>query len=163
MYISKEKVVTLSYELTSDTGELLDRADSSNPFQFIHGIGMTIPGFDKGLLNLQEGDNFDFTVSPEEGYGDVYEENIVEIAASTFVGAPEGMLQIGNFIPMQDGEGNRMQGKVLEITPEVVVLDFNHPLAGTTLRFKGKILAIREAQQDELAHGHVHGHGGIIH
>ena len=72
-------------------------------------------------------------------------------------------IQVGVSVPMSDNEGNHMRGKVLEITPEFVRMDFNHPLAGTDLQFEGKILEVREATQDELAHGHAHGPGGHHH
>jgi len=64
---------------------------------------------------------------------------------------------------MSDNEGNHMRGQVKEITTEIVKMDFNHPLAGTDLHFKGEILDLREATADELAHGHVHGPGGHHH
>jgi FKBP-type peptidyl-prolyl cis-trans isomerase SlyD len=64
---------------------------------------------------------------------------------------------------MTDDQGNRMQGLVVSIEGETVTMDFNHPLAEKTLMFQGKILKIREATPDELAHGHVHGEGGVQH
>ncbi|MCS7004591.1 MAG: peptidylprolyl isomerase [Cytophagales bacterium] len=159
MQIVPNRVVTLTYALHNSKGELIDQADSSHPFSFIHGIGMTIPGFDKGLFQLKAGDAFDFSVSPEEGYGEYYEDNIVELDIEVFVGAPDDVMQIGNYIPMQDQEGNRLQGKILEIRPDVVVMDFNHPLAGETLRFTGNILHVREATREELATGQVRSSG----
>ena len=64
---------------------------------------------------------------------------------------------------MTDSEGNQLQGLVVAVSEEYVVMDFNHPLAEKTLMFQGKILNIREATADELAHGHVHGEGGVQH
>jgi FKBP-type peptidyl-prolyl cis-trans isomerase SlyD len=73
------------------------------------------------------------------------------------------MFQVGAMIPMSDSEGNHMQGKIVEVDEENVKMDFNHPLAGTDLHFQGEILDIREATEDELAHGHVHGEHGHQH
>ncbi|MDX5444134.1 MAG: peptidylprolyl isomerase, partial [Hymenobacteraceae bacterium] len=73
------------------------------------------------------------------------------------------MLQPGNFIPMADQEGNQLQGQVVEVTDEAVIMDFNHPLAGKDMFFKGKVEKVREATQEEIDHGHVHGEGGHHH
>jgi len=161
MQIAPERVVTLTYALHNAEGELVDAVDNSRPFSFIHGVGMTIPGFDKGLFNLKAGDVFSFDVPPADGYGEYYEENVVALDSEIFVGAPDDVMQIGNIVPMQDQEGNPMQGKIVEIRPDVVVMDFNHPLAGTTLRFSGNILSVREATNEELATGQIRPSGLI--
>jgi FKBP-type peptidyl-prolyl cis-trans isomerase SlyD len=75
----------------------------------------------------------------------------------------EEMLQEGNFLPMADNQGNHMQGKVVEIGADTVKMDFNHPLAGMVMHFDGKVADVRDATQEELAHGHVHGEGGHHH
>jgi FKBP-type peptidyl-prolyl cis-trans isomerase SlyD len=64
---------------------------------------------------------------------------------------------------MQDQNGNPMDGKVVEITDETVKMDFNHPLAGEALHFKGTVVEVRAASAEELDHGHVHGPGGHHH
>ena len=73
------------------------------------------------------------------------------------------MLEAGNFLPMADNEGNHLQAKVIEVRDEVVLMDFNHPLAGMVMHFDGQIQDVREATADELAHGHAHGAGGVQH
>lgn len=73
------------------------------------------------------------------------------------------MLTVGNFVPMQDNEGNPLEGKIVEVNSEHVKMDFNHPLAGKTLHFTGKIVDLRDATEDELNHGHVHGPHGHHH
>lgn len=76
---------------------------------------------------------------------------------------PEDMLEPGNYIPMADSEGNQMQGRVVEVQGDEVQMDFNHPLAGKTMHFDGKVIGVRDATQEELAHGHVHGEHGHHH
>ena len=66
------------------------------------------------------------------------------------------VLKAGNVLPMSDNEGNQMNGKVVSFTNESVVMDFNHPLAGQKLHFKGEVIDVRAATNDELSHGHVH-------
>ena len=82
-----------------------------------------------------------------DAFGDMPKEELVE----------------GAELPMNDNEGNRFYGTVLEVNPEDVLMDFNHPLAGETLFFSGKVEGIREATAEELDHGHVHGPGGHHH
>jgi FKBP-type peptidyl-prolyl cis-trans isomerase SlyD len=71
------------------------------------------------------------------------------------------MLKTGNIIPMSDRDGNRLDGKVIAITGESVKMDFNHPLAGHQLHFSGEVIDVRDASEEEIAHGHAHtGHHG---
>ena len=132
---------------------------------FIHGIGQTLPAFDDQLDGLSVGDTFSFTLSAEDGYGESSPNYVVEIPKNIFEGpdVPDDILEIGATLPMQDQDGNPMDGVVLEIGDDTVTMDFNHPLAGEALGFSGTVLDIREATQEELDHGHVHCEGGIEH
>jgi FKBP-type peptidyl-prolyl cis-trans isomerase SlyD len=133
---------------------------------FIHGLSGLPEAFEENLLGLNEGDTFDFSISAEDAYGNVDPNAIIELPKSIFQAedqSADDILQIGNFIPMTDDQGNRMQGLVVSIEGETVTMDFNHPLAEKTLMFQGKILKIREATPEEIAHGHVHGEGGVHH
>lgn len=156
---------SLTYSLKVD-GQLIEETNASNPLTFLAGVGMMIPGFEKGLEGKAAGDTYDITVSPEEGYGDINKEAIVDLPKDTF--KVDGVLQedllvAGAKIPMQDNHGNPMQGKVVDVAADTVKLDFNHELAGKTLHFTGEILEVREATPEELEHGHVHGPGGHEH
>jgi FKBP-type peptidyl-prolyl cis-trans isomerase SlyD len=151
--------------LKLSNGELADEATSEQPLLFIHGIGQTLPDFDSQLTGLKIGDNFEFTLTAAQGYGEHNSNYIVDLEKQIFEGpdVPEDLLTVGNMLPMQDQEGNPLDGKVLEVGDDTVKMDFNHPLAGEALTFSGTILSIREATQDELSHGHVHGEGGVQH
>lgn len=163
--IAPNKVVSLSYTLMLNSGELADEATANDPLVFIHGIGQTLPAFDDQLQGLNVGDSFSFTLTAEEGYGENNDNYIVDLPKDIFSGpdVPSDILQIGATLPMQDQDGNPMDGTVLEIGDDTVKMDFNHPLAGEALNFKGEVIAIRDATQEELDHGHVHGEGGIEH
>lgn len=163
--IAPNKVVSLSYTLMLNSGELADEATSDEPLVFIHGIGQTLPAFDDKLDGLSVGDTFSFTLSAEDGYGESSPNYVVEIPKNIFEGpdVPDDILEIGATLPMQDQDGNPMDGVVVEIGDDTVTMDFNHPLAGEALGFSGTVLDIREATQEELDHGHVHGEGGIEH
>ena len=170
MPIAKNNVVFISYQLAfpDEDGQpdVVEIVDEKEPMVFIHGLSGLPEAFENNLLGLNEGDTFDFSISAEDAYGNVDSNAIIQLPKSIFQAEDQNaddILQIGNFIPMTDDQGNRMQGLVVSIEGETVTMDFNHPLAEKTLMFQGKILKIREATPDELAHGHVHGEGGVLH
>jgi FKBP-type peptidyl-prolyl cis-trans isomerase SlyD len=170
MPIAKNNVVFISYQLAfpDEDGQpdVVEIVDEKEPMVFIHGLSGLPEAFENNLLGLNEGDTFDFSISAEDAYGNVDPNAIIQLPKSIFQAEDQNaddILQIGNFIPMTDDQGNRMQGLVVSIEGETVTMDFNHPLAEKTLMFQGKILKIREATPDELAHGHVHGEGGVHH
>jgi FKBP-type peptidyl-prolyl cis-trans isomerase SlyD len=170
MPIAKNNVVFISYQLAfpDEDGQpdVVEIVDEKEPMVFIHGLSGLPEAFEKNLLGLNEGDTFDFSISAEDAYGNVDPNAIIQLPKSIFQAEDQNaddILQIGNFIPMTDDQGNRMQGLVVSIEGETVTMDFNHPLAEKTLMFQGKILKIREATPEEIAHGHVHGEGGVQH
>ncbi|MES2629426.1 MAG: peptidylprolyl isomerase [Bacteroidota bacterium] len=164
MKIEANKVVSLTYELKVD-GNVVDKTDETQPLQFLYGAGQMIPGFERQLEGFETGDTYSFSVSAEEGYGEAIPEELVEIGKETFMedGQPIPELVMGGIIHMQDNHGNRLRGEVREIKDETVIMDFNHPLAGKTLDFTGKIIEVRDADAEEIAHGHVHGPNGHHH
>jgi FKBP-type peptidyl-prolyl cis-trans isomerase SlyD len=163
--VAPNHVVSISYTLSLADGEVADFAEADEPLVFIHGIGQTLEAFDARLEGLNVGDGFSFQLPAEEGYGMHTDEWIVELPKSVFGGddIPADLLQLGAMLPMQDQDGNPMDGEVIEIGDDTVKMDFNHPLAGEALHFTGTILAVREATAEELDHGHVHGEGGHHH
>ncbi|GAB3814228.1 FKBP-type peptidyl-prolyl cis-trans isomerase [Pontibacter rugosus] len=170
MKIEKNRVVALTYELKikDENGEnsLVETADAANPMTFIYGMSGLPEQFEDQLEGLETGSEFDFKLESDEGYGNVDDNAVVDLPKQAFEvegSVPQDMLEIGNYIPMTDSEGNQLQGRVIEVTDETVKMDFNHPLAGKDLYFKGKVESVREASPEELDHGHVHGEGGHHH
>ena len=165
MQIEKNKVVSLTYTLTLDNGEIADTATKDSPFVFIHGIGQTLPQFDTELSGLAAGDTFEFAIEAENAYGVSSEEYKISIPREVFTGpeVPADIVQIGNMVPMQDDQGNPMNGIIMSFDDDTVLVDFNHPLSDQKLHFVGAILDLRDATAEELAHGHVHGEGGHHH
>jgi FKBP-type peptidyl-prolyl cis-trans isomerase SlyD len=170
MQIKKDTVVTLSYELHTNNVEgkrvHVETAGPDQPLVFLYGTGSMIPKFEDELENLKKGDTFEFNIDAEEAYGEFDESAIVRLPAEVF--KVEGKyekekFQIGMVLPMRDQHGHMLQGKILEVTDNDIQLDFNHPMAGQDLFFKGTILEVREATAEELDHGHVHGPGGHHH
>jgi len=171
MQIDVNKVVTVTYELETNNGAttpkiFVERAEADRPLTFLFGAGSMIPGFERQLEGLRKGDLFDISINPKDAYGHSTDDDVVELPYSVFADEaakhPE-MLTIGNIIPMNDGGGNQFEGKVKSVGTDTVTMDFNHPLAGKTLYFKGIIQDLREATSEEVAHGHAHGPGGHHH
>lgn len=158
MTITDNKVVALSYELRLNDadGEFVERTEAGQPLVFLFGAGQMIPDFEKNVEGLAVGDTFAFGITAENAYGPIDEEAVVELPLSVFKGA-EDMLEVGALIPMQNDQGHFLQGLVVEILEDAVLMDFNHPMAGKDLFFTGEIEELRDATEEEVAHGHVHG------
>lgn len=168
MIIELNKVVEVHYTLNEGTaeGQLVESTQGGTPLAFIYGVGMMIPAFEANLAGLKTGDTFAFGIPAAEAYGEYDESALVEVPKQIFEHEgkiPDGLLEIGNVLPLQDQEGNRLQGMVAWVGLDKVKLDFNHPMAGVDLFFTGHVESVREADATELAHGHVHGAGGHHH
>lgn len=163
MKISKDTVVGVNYVLEVD-GQQLD-ASGDSPLMYLHGHGMMIPGFEKQLEGLGSGEKYDFKVSPEEGYGEVNDQAIAELDKEIFLvdGSMSTEVFEGAQLQLTNQDGHPMVGVVTAISEEKVTMDFNHQLAGKELHFTGNIASVREATDEEISHGHVHGEGGHQH
>lgn len=164
MLVEDKKVVSLVYELRKDKkdGEVVESLTEDQPLVFLFGSGNLLPKFEENLAGLKPGESFEFELKSADAYGDLQLNAIVDVPRSIFeVDGKEdpNLLKIGNVIPMLDKEGNRLNGLVKEIADESVKMDFNHPMAGQNLYFSGKITDIREPNEAELEHGHVHASG----
>jgi FKBP-type peptidyl-prolyl cis-trans isomerase SlyD len=172
MQAAKSMVVSVNYRLTVSednflTEDLVEETEAQKPFVFIYGSGGLLEEFEQNLQGLKSGDDFDFIIKSQNGYGESTDDNVAKIPMEAFVAEGEELdtetVSVGNFIPMTDSEGNHLQGLVVVIADDHIVMDFNHPLAGKDLHFQGTIANVRAASAEELAHGHVHGDGGVHH
>ena len=168
MKIEKNKVVSLTYELIVD-GALADKADENRPLEYIHGAHMLLPKFESEVEGKEPGESFEFTLTPEEGYGTFEPERLIEIPKEAFMidgKVREDLLVIGKMIPMMNDSGQVLNGIVYEIKDDKVTMDFNHPMAGKVLNFTGKVVDVRDATEKELQKGHPckhHGDGDCCH
>lgn len=157
MKISEEKIVSITYDLNvgeGDERELMEKATKDRPLTFLFGMGMMLESFEKNLEGLQNGDKFSFSLKPEDAYGSFEQDRIVELPKNVF--EIEGKfdderIRPGEVIPMMDAEGNRLNGAVVELKNDSVIMDFNHPLAGETLHFEGEIIDVHEPTPEEIA------------
>lgn len=172
MQISGNTVVGLTYELmVTKEGEesapfSVETRDKEDPFYFLFGKSGLPEKFEENLEGKDEGDSFNFVLEMEEAYGEADDELIVNVPKDQLTqerGFTPDMLQEGNFLPLVDEDGYSMQAKVVKDLGNELLLDFNHPLVGFSLHFDGQIHQVREASEEEIAHGHVHGKEGEEH
>ncbi len=169
MKIEKNKVVSVTYDLFSsgqgdEQKSHVESTDKENPLTFLYGAGSLIPAFEENLTGKQPGDTFEFEIPAAEAYGEKDEEYISQIPLKEFGEDVDlSMFKPGSQLKLVDQDGHDLFGKVLNMTNETVTIDFNHKLAGHTLHFKGEVIEVREPSQDEIAHGHAHGPGGVHH
>ncbi|MBR2260470.1 MAG: FKBP-type peptidyl-prolyl cis-trans isomerase [Paludibacteraceae bacterium] len=158
MIIEDKKFVAVSYDLfvrnDDDKLELWEQAPASAPLKFTFGLGMMLEKFEENLHGLKEGDIFDFTIDKKDAYGDYEDGRVVELDKNIFMvdgKFDDEYIKEGNIVPMMDVDGNRINGIVLKIGKDKVKMDFNHPLAGEDLNFRGKVLEVRDATEEEIA------------
>jgi len=154
MTVSKDKVVSIEYRLTDDGGDVIDSSEDRGALSYIHGHGNLVSGLEKELDGKEDGAPFEAKVAPAEGYGDYDDELLFDVPKDRF--KEFGELQVGMQFEAETNQGHQIMA-IRSIGDESVVVDANHPLAGQTLHFEGKIVGVRDATKDELSHGHVHG------
>jgi len=159
MQIARDTVVSIHYELSDASGKLIEKTPS--PISYLHGGYQGIfPMVENALDGKQAGDACEIRMEPSDAFGD-YDEKLVRVeprerfpesvsVGMQFEGAPEGSDHVAIYT-------------VTDIADDKVVVDGNHPLAGLSLVFNCTVTEVREATEEELAHGHVHGAGGHHH
>ncbi|MBD1429234.1 FKBP-type peptidyl-prolyl cis-trans isomerase [Sphingobacterium litopenaei] len=162
MAIENNNVVTLNYILHTieENGEktFVEQTTTENPLTFLYGVGMMLPKFEENIAGLNEGDKTSFDLAAANAYGERDDRAIAQLPADMF--KETGLPPLGEVLPLQDNQGNQFRAVVVDVTPEAVVADLNHPMAGKTLSFEIEVLNVRPATQEELSHGHAHGIDG---
>lgn len=151
------KYVTVAYELYTDNDkgihELVEKAPIEHPFQFISGLGIALDSFESKILALAEGETFDFVLKVDEAYGPYEQDHVIELPKETFAingRFDKDMVYPGAVLPLVNADGMRFQGLVLELKDNTVIIDLNHPLAGKDLHFKGQVVTMRDATNEEI-------------
>ena len=142
MAVSSGMKVSIEYTLRLEDNTVVDTNVGSGPLTYVHGSQEIVPGLEKALEGMKIGDSKRVTIKPEEGYGVVNPEAFVEVKKEQI---PEDALRVDAELQGRDASGRVFQVRVAEIKGQTVVLDFNHPLAGRTLRFEVKVLDIQKA------------------
>lgn len=145
-------VVSLAYKLTAD-GEEIEEATADDPLDYLHGADNILPSLERELTGKKVGDKLKVTLQPEDAYGEYDPEDYEEITRSDL---PDD-IEEGMEVLIEDDAGNVAEATIKDVTDDSVVLDFNLPLAGKVVVYEVEIISIREADKEELEHGHPHG------
>lgn len=148
------KFVAFTYRLTNaDNGELLFEARREAPDTMVYGVtNEVVPGLQNVMKDLRAGDRYSITLPPEAAFGQRFDDNVISLPLSTFErdGKVAEEVKPGAVLPMMTEEGYTVTGRVVEMTPEKVIMDFNHPFAGLTVTFDGEVAEVRDATPEEL-------------
>lgn len=156
--VSEGTVVALHYTLKGDDGEVVESSQGKEPLVYLHGASRIVPGLEEALEGHGVGDQVDAVVPPEKGYGERTDAELQEVPRGEFpddVEFYEGMM-----FTAQGQGGQEIPLWVDSFTDEIVTVDPHHPMAGKTLHFEVEIVEVRDATDDEIAHGHAHGIDG---
>jgi FKBP-type peptidyl-prolyl cis-trans isomerase SlyD len=150
------RVISFHYTLTDPDGKQLDSSQGRQPLSYLEGVGQIIPGLEQELKTMSPGDKQQVQVAAKDAYGDRDTEQVFKVSMDKM---PTSEVSVGD--RFRTGEGDHAPVvTVTEVEGDTVTLDGNHPLAGVDLTFDIEVTEIRDATEDELAHGHVHGPGG---
>lgn len=154
---NQNKYIAVNYKLymsvPGEKPELVEETGEGDPFIFVSALGMTLDSFEAQIAPLQAADKFDFTLTPEEAYGEYDEEGKQALPRKVF--EINGKLDSryiyeGAVVPLNSADGARFNGTIVEIGEETVTVDLNHPLAGKSLNFVGEVVESREATNEEV-------------
>ncbi|XKM13141.1 peptidylprolyl isomerase [Orbaceae bacterium ac157xtp] len=160
MKITKDAVVSIAYQVRTKDGVLVDEASASAPLEYLHGAGNLIKGLEDALEGRQAGDKFDIEIKSNDAYGDFNDNLVQNVPKDVFVGVDE--LEVGMRF-LADTDQGPVPVEITAIDGDTVTIDGNHILAGQDLKFNVEVVNVREATDQELAHGHVHGAHGHDH
>jgi len=137
--VTEGKLVKVIYTLTVD-GNVVDSSKEGEPFEFTAGSSQVIPGFDEAIMGMKAGEKNSFQVSPEKGYGQENPKGIQEVPRDKLPAdmKPEVGMTLHATIP----DGQAIPARIIEIQEDIIILNFNHPLAGKTLNFEVEVVDV---------------------
>jgi FKBP-type peptidyl-prolyl cis-trans isomerase SlyD len=158
--ITQNSVVSLDYTLTNDAGDILDKSEDGQ-FVYLHGSNNIIPGLENALADKALNDEFKVSIEADDAYGQKDDSKKQVVNREMF--EADSPIEVGTQFHAQSPEGEMLMITVTEINGDEITIDGNHPLAGERLHFDVKVTELREATEEEVAHGHVHGPDGHQH
>ncbi len=163
MLIEKNKVVRFHYSVSEATEGKLEDTHEGIPMTYLHGHGGMLKGLEEALEGKQAGDQITVTLEPYQAYGERNEDAIKRVPVSHIMGQNKKLrYKPGMIVHVKTQQGSQPV-KVVKVGLKNLDVDMNHPYAGKTLTFDVEVVEVRDATQDEIDHGHVHGEGGVQH
>jgi len=152
--VADDVVVSLEYTLTVD-GEIVDSTEGDDPIEFLQGHENIISGLEQQLYGLKVGDKKQVSVLAKDAYGEIDPDAVIDVPRRDI---PKDIpIKLGVELTVKNEDGEMLDARITSIGKDTVQLDFNHPLAGKNLNFDVTVVGLREAEAEELEHGHVHG------
>ncbi len=156
MKIEDLKVATLAYRISDNApdGAIIENFDETEPLTMMMGVGHMMMSFYEGIIGLESGSSFDFTIMPSKAFGNHDDSLVANVPTDLFL--DNGVLQTGLLTPgspvdIQSDDGQSYKGTVKSVNEDnTVTIDFNHPLSGHTLYVSGKVLDVRNATVEEM-------------
>lgn len=152
-------MISIEYTLKDDSGSVIDSSTGRQPLTYIHGTGAIVPGLEQALEGKSVGETIDVSLTPEQGYGERDPKLVQNIPIRKL---PDRKAEVGMTFQVKTPEGPRLL-VINAVKGDYATVDANHPLAGMNLNFQVKVVEVRDASEEELQHGHVHGPGGHEH
>jgi FKBP-type peptidyl-prolyl cis-trans isomerase SlyD len=154
MRVGKDRVVAIDYTICDVDGRVIESTVGEKPFLYLHGYEQIVPGIEEALAGHAAGETLDVTLSPTQAYGDRDPGAIVMVPRRAFPAGEEP--EVGDLYRASRPDGRPVVFTILDVSPEMVVIDANHPLAGQNLHVRVEVLSVRESTPNERAHEHVH-------
>jgi FKBP-type peptidyl-prolyl cis-trans isomerase SlyD len=157
MQIEPERVVTIDYKMYDQSDDkLLESSQADGPLVYLHGFGELPDGLEDALEGKSAGEQVHIILAPEDAYGEWDEELVQPVGREQFEGIDD--LEVGMSFEAETDDGPRVV-RIVGFDGDEVMIDANERYAGRTVRFDVTVLDVRDATEEELEHGHVHGEG----
>lgn len=149
MIIKEKCVVSFTYTISKESGEVIDSTKNGEAISYIHGVGAMLPGIEKALDSKEVGFSYDGIIEPKDAYGEYVPENVMPVPKSHFEHMADQMEE-GKLYRFDTGGGRTQLMKVVNIGDDFITMDANHPFAGERIQLQCEVLEVREATEDEL-------------
>lgn len=163
MVIDNDAVVTIHYRLSEPGGDMIEESHGREPLVYLHGHRGLLGGVEAALAGKQAGDRVSVTLPPEQAYGLRNDQAITRVPKSHVVGDAKNRVYKPGMVVRVNADDHARAVVVVKVGLKMLDVDANHPLAGRTLTFDLEVVEVRPASAEEVAHGHVHGTGGVHH
>jgi FKBP-type peptidyl-prolyl cis-trans isomerase SlyD len=160
MEIGKDKVVQFHYRIRDLENNELESSFGRDPAAYLHGHNNMMLGIEKSLAGKQTGDKFTVELPPTETFGEFVENSQQRVSVKHLQGAKKWQPGMTAVIQTEKGA---MEVTIIKMGKFMATVDTNHPLAGRKLNFELQVESVRDATEEEVAHGHAHGVGGHHH